>query len=201
MDTVVVVLGNAKLTAEHLNIEADYVGVDRGAYYLAQLNHPILFSIGDFDSVSQSEFEHIGLVSKELVQLDSLKDESDFDATLRRLDHYQHIIVISSWGNRFDHSYVNLELVKRDSRITFLDDHNKIKVYEEGQYSINKENYKYLSLFALQDSQVSLTQTKFEIIERKLTPKDLYTLSNEILHEQAQLTIHFGSLLVIQSND
>lgn len=201
MERVIVVLGNANIDPTLTQLQADWVGVDRGAFLCAESNIHMRYAIGDFDSVTQIEFEKIQMFCYQLIQLEKEKNESDFEAALTHLVEYQEILVLGSWAPRFDHGFVNLELIKRDSRITFLDSNNKTKVYDVGNHIIEKEHYEYLSVFALEDSTISLMNVKYPLVKRHLSDKDLYTLSNEIVSEKAELDIEKGKLLVILSKD
>lgn len=201
MATVVIVLGHGEIQEDYITLESTLIGVDAGAHHCAQKGLMMDVAIGDFDSVSPSEFEHIQIQSKQIILLDENKEDSDFEAALKLVDDYDKIIVFGNWGKRFDHTYVNLQLLKQDHRITFIDRQNKVYVVEEGNYSISKDNYQYLSLFALEESTVSLHQTKYELENRVLKINDVYTLSNEINGEAAKLVVHTGLILVIQSKD
>lgn len=201
MPTVNVVLGNAQLTPQQLTLPGDWVGVDRGAFLLAQQNWHMRFAIGDFDSVNQVEFETIQLHAHQIIQLNADKDDSDFEAALSHLDDYDRIVVLGHWGDRFDHAYVNLQLLKRDPRIVFIDAHNQVQRVDEGEHIIHKNHYTYLSLFPLSEAMVSLSEVKYPLDKRSLNMKDLYTLSNEFKSDSCKLTVHQGQLLVILSKD
>ena len=201
MGTVVIVLGHGELIFDKIPESADIIGVDAGAAVCAKNNLHMKKAIGDFDSVTKVEFEHIQMMSDELVLLNKDKDDSDFEAALKHVEAYDDVIVFGSWGKRFDHSYVNLELVKRNSKITFYDYNNKVYSLPMGEYDIVKGDYTYLSLFAIEDTSVSLTGVKYELDNRLLAMSDLYALSNEIIDEVAHLNIHSGKLLIIQSKD
>ena len=179
----------------------DIIGVDAGASVCDKNNLHMKKAIGDFDSVTKVEFEHIQMMSDEIVLLNKDKDDSDFEAALKHVEAYDDVIVFGSWGKRFDHSYVNLELVKRNSKITFYDYNNKVYSLPMGEYDIVKGDYTYLSLFAIEETSVSLTGVKYELDNRLLAMSDLYALSNEIIDEVAHLNIHSGKLLIIQSKD
>ena len=72
---------NAWLDLEH--IKASFViGVDRGALTLVEHGICPDIAIGDFDSVTESEFAKIKDSALELVQLPSEKDETDTEVAL-----------------------------------------------------------------------------------------------------------------------
>lgn len=201
MSTVIVVLGNAQLEPSILSLEGDFVGIDRGAYLLASNNISMRYAIGDFDSVSAVEFENIQIHAFEIIELNKEKDESDFEASLPFLEEYDDILVYGHWGDRFDHSIVNLRMLSRDSRMTFFDLNNKVRVVHEGDYQIEKNDYRYLSIFTDENATVSLRGVKYPLENQLLSKDDLYTLSNEILDVSATLNVHLGKIIIIQSKD
>lgn len=201
MSTVIVVLGNAQLEPSILSIEGDFVGIDRGAYLLASNNISMRYAIGDFDSVSSVEFENIQIHAFEIIKLNQEKDESDFEAAISYLDEYDEVIVYGHWGNRFDHSIVNLRILCRNPHMTFIDPFNKVKVVNQGNYQINKDDYQYLSIFTNENANVSLSGVKYPLENQALSKNDLFTLSNEIIDEFATLEVHSGQIMIIQSKD
>ncbi len=201
MSTVIVVLGNAQLEPSILSLEGDFVGIDRGAYLLASNNISMRYAIGDFDSVTAVEFENIQIHAFEIIELNKEKDESDFEASLPFLEEYDDILVYGHWGDRFDHSIVNLRILSRDSRMTFFDLNNKVRVVHEGDYQIEKNDYRYLSIFTDENATVSLRGVKYPLENQLLSKDDLYTLSNEILDVSATLNVHLGKIIIIQSKD
>ena len=50
-------------------------------------------------------------------------------------------------------------------------------------------------------SSISLENLKYDLTHRRLTKQDLYTVSNEVNGEEGTLTVHHGTVLVIQSKD
>lgn len=201
METVICVLGRTQIEPQFLDMQADWVGIDYGAFLCASQQIKMTMAIGDFDSVADHEFEMIQMACEQLVKLNPIKDDSDFEAALNYLNDYQKIIVLGSWGGRFDHAYVNLKLVEKDSRILFYDEHNKVQCLNPGVYELAKENYTYLSVFAKHEAIISISGVKYPLNRVNLTDKDLYTLSNEITQDKARLEIHEGQLLVIWSKD
>ncbi|HHX53177.1 MAG TPA: thiamine diphosphokinase [Erysipelothrix sp.] len=201
MESVVIVLGHGEINLNLIPEDADIIGVDGGASLCAKNDLMMDLAIGDFDSVTAVEFEHIQMRSRKIVQLDSDKDDSDFEAALTYTHKYDELIVFGHWGKRFDHTYVNLQLLKNDLRMTFIDNHNKVFTLSEGFFEISRDGFEYISVFALSESEITLSGTQYELEHRVLDVDDVYTLSNKILNEHATLKIHSGKLLIIQSKD
>lgn len=183
------------------NFVGDIIGVDYGALVCAQHKKPMTLAIGDFDSISKEDLPLIEKSSDKVIQLPAKKDVSDFEAALEHCDQYETIIVLGALGGRFDHQYSLMSHLKRDKRLVFLDEFNKIYTLESGQHIIKKEGYRYLSLFALTKSLVSIDGVKYPLNNQTLDITDTFTLSNEIKDEKAIISIESGHLLIIQSND
>lgn len=178
-----------------------YVGVDKGALACIKQNIQMDMAIGDFDSVSDLEKEQIKANTKEFIVLPKRKDQSDSEAALDYwVDRASQIVLLGGLGGRLDHQYVNLELMKRYPMIELADANNHLMIVDATRL-INKKGFKYVSLFALEDSIISMSDVQYPLNHQVLHPDDLFALSNELLYDQALLTIHQGKLLVIQSKD
>ena len=178
-----------------------YVGVDRGALILAQAHIKMDCAIGDFDSISKDEMEIIQAYANQVVKLHPIKNESDLEAALK-IYHNQaeHIIVYGALGGRLDHQYVNVQLMKRYPQVELVDDDNHCMIITQSQI-IQADHFKYFSIFALEDSVVSITKAKYELSDVALTESDLYTLSNEFITNEAHIELTKGRLLLIKSKD
>lgn len=178
-----------------------YVGVDKGALVCLNQGITMDMAIGDFDSVSSSEKEEIKLNAKEFVQLPVIKNLSDSEAAIVAwVDKVDSIILLGGLGLRQDHQYVNMQLMKQYPKVELIDKNNHLMIVSS-TLVILKDDYEYLSLFALEDSVVSIEGVKYPLLKRQLKPNDLFALSNEFIQNQAELTIIQGKLLVIRSKD
>lgn len=59
-----------------------WIGVDHGALYLASHRMEIDLAIGDFDSISQAEYETIQTHAKKVKQFPSDKDSTDLELAI-----------------------------------------------------------------------------------------------------------------------
>lgn len=202
MRTVVVAL---KLTTSVPFIkDADYVGIDRGALTLVEGKIPVTLALGDFDSVNKEEFQLIKNHAKEVIFLNPIKDDTDSESAVRHLLErgYEKIILLGAMGGRMDHSFVNLRLAYQFPQIVALEDEmNLVEGYGIGTYRFTNEKYKYFSFFTEEEAVVSIKGMKYPLDHQKITQRDLYTLSNEILDKEGILIVHSGNVLVIQSKD
>lgn len=180
----------------------DYIGVDEGAFYLAQ-NHILMkLAVGDFDSIHQEDENIIKKYSESIIHLNPIKDDSDSEHTIKELisQGYDKIHVYGGLGNRIDHEVVNLRLAMQyPNQVFFYDSFHKIYALDKGAYKI-QEDFKYFSLFAKDKVELSIKGTKYELDHKLMNYDNLFGLSNEI-EGIAELTIYQGILLVIHSND
>ncbi len=187
------------------DIKCDYFGIDAGAYALA--SHKIMMerSIGDFDSLGADKYQLIDKYSIKMIKLNPIKDKSDLEegVDLAIQLGYDKLYIVGASGGRLDHQYANFQLLKNTAKakMIFLDEKNRIELLTKGSYDIAKSVYKYFSIFAVDDSVVTLEGFKYPLKYQPLTPKDIYTLSNEIIGDMGKLTVHQGRIIVIQAND
>ena len=187
--------------SEVIRFQGDVIGVDYGAFYCARHGYPMKLAIGDFDSIDRANLPLIESFADEEVVLPEMKDVSDFEAALERLEGYEKIYVYGGLGGRLDHQFAMMKHLQRDSRLVFLNENNKIYVLKKGEHTLDKNGFKYLSLFAMSASLLSIEGVKYPLSNKVLDTEDTYTLSNEILSDSCTLNLMSGQLLIIQSND
>ncbi len=184
--------------------DVDYIGADKGALFLARKKIRMAFAIGDFDSVSDNERGWIELFSDEVIALNTVKNNSDSEAAVDEAIRrgYRMIYIVGATGGRLDHEIVNIRLCwKYPDRVVLFDDRNFTRALGEGAHRINKNGYRYLSIFAENECELSVNGFKYELDHRIITEKDLYGLSNEIIGETGEIYVHRGSVLTVQTND
>jgi thiamine pyrophosphokinase len=185
------------------HLEGDYIGIDRGALLLARHHIPMRFAIGDFDSIDEQGKKLIRAYTDEIIQLDPIKDESDTEAALNEAIErgYDEIVLWGGLGGRFDHALVNLKLAQRHACLRLLDAQNEIYTLAKGKHTLVKTEKPYLSLFALEDSEISLHGFNYPLDHAVMTPDTTLGLSNQLTEKKAQIDVHVGKLLVIRSQD
>lgn len=189
---------------ESIPAAENYIGVDKGALTLARSGKRMLLAIGDFDSVEESDLSCIKEYSDAFIQLNTIKDDTDGEAAVMYAiwKGYQKIHLYGGLGGRVDHAMINLRLVSRFPETVYLhDENNFIYSLGEGIHSIGKRDYTYISFFTEDESIITLEGMKYPLTNQKLTNKDTYTTSNEILEEMGIVTVHTGKVTVIQSKD
>ncbi|MDY0210240.1 MAG: thiamine diphosphokinase [Acholeplasma sp.] len=173
------------------------IAVDSAVKKMNELGIKYNLALGDFDSL-----DDLSLIQSETYRLNPIKDESDTAKAIEMA--YQKssevYLVGGLKGNRIDHLYANLILLQKYPRLIIMDDTNHITLKTKGTYHFFKNEYDYLSLFALEDSIISIKGVKYPLTNYVLKKDNPIGLSNEIIKE-AILEIDQGSLLIIQSKD
>lgn len=179
-----------------------YVGIDKGALIALRQHIPLICAIGDFDSITKEEREEVEAYCP-IVVLPTHKNETDSEQGIfyALAHHYEEIILYGGLGGRMDHTLANLYLLMhRDLPLILMDETHHIQKLKKGSYEIPKR-FPYLSFFALEDTIISEQQVAYPLDHQVLTPADIYGISNEFLTDIAQITIHEGSVLMIQCMD
>ncbi|QIK70225.1 thiamine diphosphokinase [Erysipelothrix sp. HDW6C] len=182
-------------------VEGDVIGVDYGALVCINKGLSIKLACGDFDSVTEAEYEQIKDYADETIRLKPEKDDTDFYFAYKQCDTYDEILVVGGLGRRRDHEYTNIITAIMDSRITIVDAQNRIKKYDAGRHSVNKNHYQYFSVMVIEPLTITLEGFKYPLYERSVQFGDTYLTSNEIIGETGIMTLEGGSALIIQSNE
>ena len=175
------------------------IGADRGA--LHALNNGIIpdISIGDFDSVSKIEFEKIKNNSKKLIQLNKIKDSSDTHEAIKLVSNYDEIHILGGIkGKRIEHLFSNIIDLINYPNLSIMDEDSLIETINDNNYKV-KENYKFVSLYAIDEAIIDLIGFKYELNNYLLKRNDPLCLSNEIINNP-KINLKKGKLLIIYSH-
>lgn len=187
------------------------IGVDGGAVALLEAGLPIDLSIGDFDSISQSNLNVLKKKSTRVVELPADKDMTDTEAALnyvRKNLQVEKIKMFGLLGGRVDHMISNLWIAYHPEyqdlleKINIVDQQNSLRFYLPGTYILKKEpNKKYLSFIGLSPlKKVVLKNVKYPLDGKNyLYPIGL--ISNEFLNDKMEFSFEEGLMVVIQSRD
>lgn len=179
----------------------DYIGIDAGSEYLLKNNFPLTMAIGDFDSISLKQFEEVSKATK-VIKLNPIKDETDFEYAVNFVkQQYDELHVYGAIGGRIDHFLAVYHLInKLTDKVIIHDDLNDMFVLNEGSFRINNTR-KYLSVFTMQKSMITLKNVKYPLDKQTIDVDDTYLVSNEIIGEYADVIVHSGKVVIVQSDD
>ena len=182
---------------------SDFIGVDKGAFFCAKNNYQMIACVGDFDSVTNDEYNQVLEFCDNVIRHDPIKNYSDSELAINYAIElgYDKIVMIGGIQDRFDHSYVNLMLLKQYHKyLHIIDDLNHLFILDSGKHTILKDGYKYVSFFSLEDVVITLEKTKYLLNKFVLKKDNRLGLSNEIISNECTVSVN-GLLLCVLSND
>ena len=194
-----IILKDAYLNKFNKNEYDIIIGADRGA--LHAINNGIIpdISIGDFDSVSKEEFEIINNNSKKIIKLNCIKDTSDTNSAIKLVKDYDEIHILGGIkGKRIEHLFSNIIDLINYPNLSLMDEDSLIEVIRDNNYKI-KDGYKFISLFSIEDSIISLNGFKYNLNKYLLKPNDSLCLSNEII-DNPKIDLEKGKVIIIYSH-
>ena len=117
---------------------------------------------------------------------------------------YTDITIASSIGGRLDHTLANSQtlayIADNGGKGQLLGENDIVYFCKEGNFIFSKHNNMYFSLFAYtENADISLSGTKYPLNNYCLTNKFPLGVSNEIIENDAKLTITNGQIIVIFS--
>lgn len=193
------------------------IAVDKGLNTAYELSLPVDVIIGDFDSVDKSILDHYekgryGSVPK-VVALNPEKDMTDTQVAIEygmslQKESIEEMIILGATGTRLDHVLANIGLLmiplSSHLKTCILDRNNRIYLKKES-FSIKREEShgKYVSLLPLTEEVTGLTLKgfKYPLYRHTLKQGNSLGVSNEIIEEEAFVTLTSGILIVIESRD
>ena len=175
------------------------VGADRGALHAIKNGIIPDISIGDFDSVNEEEFEIIKNKSKKLIQLNKIKDRSDTHEAIMLVKDYDTIEILGGiQGRRIEHLFANIIDLINYPNVLMKDENSLIETVNDTNYIVRDE-YKFVSLYAVIDSIIDLDGFKYNLKDYNLKKNDPLCLSNEIINNP-KIKLKEGKLLIIYSH-
>ena len=189
-----------------------FIGVDLGTCYL--INRGIIphVAVGDFDSLTEQQWNQVSRLVPNIERYDVEKDETDTDlALLKALSFYPtEIILTGVTGGRLDHyeammrTLYTMQLDYPQVVWKVINVRNEIQFLQPGTYVIEKNDvYRYISFFAFQSDVVGVTLrgVKYETTDEDITIGMSRFTSNELIEQQASISFQSGICLVIRSTD
>lgn len=177
----------------------DYIGVDKGVTHLLNQNIKPVIAIGDMDSIEDSTL----LDGLAIHLYSSIKDDTDTALAIdyALLHGYTKMDIYGVTQKRMDHFMAVIALLEKyqDYQITLYDEYNKIYVLKPGVHHIQKDGYHYFSLFAFDESVVTLSHCHYPLDHYLLKRQDPLCVSNQMNNDYAIIE-NTKPILFIQSN-
>ncbi|KRN24769.1 thiamine diphosphokinase [Lacticaseibacillus camelliae] len=188
-----------------------WVGVDRGTLHLLQAGITPQFAVGDFDSLTASEFGQVKRRVAELHTAKPEKDETDTEMAVRLAFKAgaARVRLIGATGGRLDHFLSNLFLPTElrfqnwTEQIEMLDAQNWVQFYRGGTHELPAQpDYPYLGIVPLTGiERLNIAGAKYPLKDwSSMTP--FSWASNEFLGQQpVTISWQSGIVAVVYSRD
>ena len=187
-----------------------FIGVDRGSLFLIEQGICPDLAVGDFDSVSEKELALIYSQSKEVLQAQSEKDDTDLElavkAVFARYPQAQ-LTIFGAFGGRLDHTLANIflpsdpEITPYMQQIRLCSAQNELSYCPQGRHEIKPvAGMNYLAFMPVSNSQLTIEGAKYPLNESNYFFKKVYA-SNEFIDEPVFLECQSGYVIVIYSKD
>ena len=180
------------------DLSIDYIAIDNGLTFLNRQHISPLIAIGDFDSLEDQNL----LINTNIIRYPSHKDETDTALAIKwAIDHgYDEIDLYGVIGDRMDHYMAVLALLEKYAYMSIIvyDRHNKIQVLTSGKYHLSAKEYTYFSVFAFNQSVITLKNCEYPLTDYLLKRTDSICVSNRCKDE---LILHTSdTVLLIQAS-
>ncbi|MCJ8012524.1 thiamine diphosphokinase [Paenibacillus sp. KQZ6P-2] len=185
------------------------IGADKGALFLTQHGIKPDLAVGDFDSISTQELEHVRMESRKIVECDPVdKDLTDTELAFKMAFREQpdFILLIGGTGTRMDHTLANIQMLNRALQhhiaCAIMDQNNYITL-TGSKIEVLDRGYKYISLLpiTLEVTGITLEGFQYPLENATLKMGESLGISNALLESFGIVTVEDGLLLIIQSRD
>lgn len=192
--------------------QSQWLGVDKGVFTLLSAGMIPDYAFGDFDSVTEKEWQLIEQNVRNLKKFQPEKDETDMELALNWAlqQSPEQINLFGASGGRLDHMFGNVQLLlkpaieKLPTHIEMIDKQNHVFAKAPGSHSLMKmEDKKYISFVPVTPSVEGLTLKgfKYPLSDCHLPLGSTLCISNELENDYGTFSFSEGILLVIRSSD
>lgn len=189
--------------------KADFIiCVDGGAAHARQFGVILDVLIGDFDSISQSDFYFYKDAGTEIIKFPAEKDMTDSELAIELAIERgaDTIIILGGLGSRIDHLLSNIFILKKlsDAGVSGIiaDEQNEVTIIND-KIQLQRENSFKVTLLPITEKVEGVT-TKglyYPLFDATIVMGSTWGVSNEFSSDIAEVTIRSGLLLVIKSRD
>lgn len=164
--------------------------------------------LGDFDSVSESDYAALIASGVETARYPEEKDmtDSELAVEIALKKGCDRVILLGALGTRLDHSASNLFLLKKlldqGAEGILADEHNEVRLIDK-RIELEKQDDAFVTLLPLAGSAIGVsTQGLYYPLDNAtLEVGSSWGVSNRFISEKAVVTLREGYLLVMISRD
>ena len=183
-----------------------FIGVDRGSLFLIEQGICPDLAVGDFDSVSEEELALICSQSKEVLQAQPEKDDTDLELAVKAVfarSPQAQVTIFGAFGGRLDHTLANIflpsnpEITPYMQQIRLCNAQNQLCYCPQGRHEVKPvAGMNYLAFMPADNSRLSIEGAKYPLNESNYFFKKVYA-SNEFIDEPVFLecphhALHFA---------
>lgn len=176
------------------------IAADRGLDHCLKAGLTPDLAVGDFDSAENDVPPGI-----ECVRVSPIKDDTDaaLAAELALERGYSELRFLCALGGRFDHSLANIQLLYKlksnGIKAALYGDNEKAYFVMNEAVAIPKNNG-FLSVFSYGESaEISEIGVKYPLNHKVIKNDFALGVSNEITSEIAEITVHSGAALIVET--
>ncbi|TFE03537.1 thiamine diphosphokinase [Jeotgalibacillus sp. R-1-5s-1] len=212
---MIVLTGGSEISKELIHSfshpRTRWAGIDRGTVNLLNEGITPEAAFGDFDSVTQQEWNLIEKTVNRIDRANPEKNMTDMEMALEwALDQQEDIVMIGVTGGRLDHFFGNIQLLLHDKvrkyqkSVKIMDDQNLISIHDPGEILIDNDHaYRYISVipFSASIEGLTLIGVKYPLKDHRAVYGSTLTISNEIIEDHASISFQSGILMIVRSKD
>lgn len=181
--------------------DAFVIAADGGYSHVKKLGIKPDLILGDFDSLNEKLPDDC-----DTIIVPSRKDDTDMMLAVKKAleKGYCSITICGALGGRLDHTIANIQtlefIYEHGGNGRIFSESNIVMLQSNSSNMYPKIDGFYFSIFSLTDETVvTTTGTKYNLTDYSLTRAFPLGVSNEILSEQAEITVKSGKLLILYS--
>ena len=187
------------------------MAVDSGMEYLYRAGVLPDIIVGDLDSVSSETLDYFREQEQiEMCVLNPEKDDTDTEHAIREAIRRgaSKISIIAGTGKRLDHVLGNITMLgiglQENVSMCLVDENNRIQMID-GNTTLRKAGQygRFVSLIPWSDEVVGVTLKgfKYPLSDYTMDKFSSLGISNEIVDEEAEISLTSGCLLLIEARD
>lgn len=187
-----------------------YVGVDGGCLTLLEQGLPLALAVGDFDSVSEEDFQSIKKNSQEMKTSVAEKNDTDLELAVKAVAErwpQAEVMIYGAFGGRMDHHLASVflpsdpEIAPYMSMLHLLDRQNHLCYRPSGCHVIEAiDGFNYIGFMPAEGARIRIEGAKYPLSEDNYFKKAIYG-SNEFIDQPIVVTVDRGYLIIIYSKD
>jgi len=184
------------------------IGVDRGAFILLKKGILPDVAIGDFDSVTKKEMNIIRTKISDIRYYPSDKNKTDLELAVSYALALKpvEITMFGVTGGRLDQSFAAFQLLQNIHehlcRAVIRDEHNSMEFVSGNVYIAKNTVFPYISILPASDEiMVSIKGCAYSLHKKIMKKGTTLGVSNRIVSQIAEITVHKGNAFIITSKD